>query len=165
MSSPSENLYSCHLCVCVRLCISVWTELINWAFIWQVVDVRHWLSQSQRSLNLEDLTHLPAPSLELMLAAQTYPGLDRLPEKSLNGSHIFQLQVVAINIILSLLKEDSPSPEKTVRSRCICTWAAWRQKTLLFITVHDDHSDTRHYSAVQKQDAGCWCIYGDLFPN
>ncbi len=59
----------------------------------QCVGVRHWLSLSQWSLNLEDLTDSPVHSLDLVVT-QTWLGSNRLQEEVWSGWHTSHLVVL-----------------------------------------------------------------------
>ena len=140
--APENLLTIRHMFMCAVVTVNA--EL----FIFQSVGVRHWLSLSQRSLNLEDLTDLPVQPLDLVVTS-TCPGSDRLQEEVWSGWHTSHL-VVVLYTTLSLFRDGSPSPETTARNRCICRWIIWRMKTLLYIIVQESHSDKYNYSTVQN---------------
>lgn len=118
---------------------------------WQVLTLRLWHNLNQWLKGLEIPTHWPVQCLASMSMAITWAGSNRLLEKGWSGLAAMIVVVVApLNTTQSHSKAASPSPETTADSRCICRWAAWELRTLLFIIVLVGHSDCSSLNSCTK---------------
>ena len=133
--------------VCQGFCLApFWSN----CFSLQVFAVRLWLSLNQWWSVMENPTGWPVHMQEYQIVVLISAGSDKLKEKDWSGFLTFLLQVEALNFIPRRSRIASLSPETTANSRCICRWAVWRLKILLFIIVLASHSDTGSLRAVHK---------------